>query len=180
MTAKVSSAGILGTGYYVPEKVLTNFDLEKMVDTNDEWIVERTGIRERRIAEKDVPVSELAYRAAVMALEDAGVAADELDLIIVLRLLRIVSYHRRPVFCRIVSGPDMLQRLILPQHAQALRIPQRLRVSSFRAEPIGRFWSSGRKRFPRRWTGRTAIPAYFLVMVREQQFMVQLRMVMAC
>ncbi len=86
MTAKVSSAGILGTGYYVPEKVLTNFDLEKMVDTNDEWIVERTGIRERRIAEKDVPVSELAYRAAVMALEDAGVAADELDLIIVATL----------------------------------------------------------------------------------------------
>ncbi|MBO5515178.1 MAG: 3-oxoacyl-ACP synthase, partial [Schwartzia sp.] len=46
-------AGVLGTGFYVPERILTNFDLEKMVDTSDEWIVERTGIRERRIAPDD-------------------------------------------------------------------------------------------------------------------------------
>ena len=86
MIAKVSSAGILGTGYYVPEKIMTNADLEKLVDTTDEWIVERTGIHERRIAEDNVPMSDLAFKAAEMALRNAGVTADELDLIIVATL----------------------------------------------------------------------------------------------
>ena len=80
------SAGILGTGYYVPERVLTNFDLEKMVQTNDAWIVERTGIHERRIAADGEPVSVLAQRAAEMALADAGVEAADLDLIIMATL----------------------------------------------------------------------------------------------
>ena len=86
MTMRGSNAGILGTGFYVPEKILTNFDLEKMVDTNDAWIVERTGIRARHIAPKDVPVSELAYQAALKALADAKTEPDELDLIIVATL----------------------------------------------------------------------------------------------
>ena len=86
MTSRKNSAGILGTGYYVPEKILTNFDLEKMVETNNDWIVERTGISERRIAEDDVPMSELAFRAAQMALADANTKAEELDLIIVATL----------------------------------------------------------------------------------------------
>lgn len=86
MTAKLYSAGILGTGYYVPEKVLSNFDLEKIVDTSDEWIVERTGIKERRIAEDGVPMSDLAIKAAQNALDDAGVTPEELDLIIVATL----------------------------------------------------------------------------------------------
>ncbi|GIO30045.1 MULTISPECIES: beta-ketoacyl-ACP synthase III [Paenibacillus] len=75
--------GIIGTGMYVPEKVLTNADLEKMVDTNDEWIVSRTGIRERHIAADDQATSDLCYEAAVKALESAGMTADQLDLIIV-------------------------------------------------------------------------------------------------
>lgn len=74
---------IIGTGSYVPEKVLTNKDLEKMVDTNDEWIVKRTGIKERRIADKDVATSDLATHAALRAIEDARISADEIDLIIV-------------------------------------------------------------------------------------------------
>ena len=69
MTSTTVDAGVLGTGFYVPERILTNFDLEKLVDTSDEWIVERTGIHERRIAPEDVPASELAYRAAVRALQ---------------------------------------------------------------------------------------------------------------
>ncbi|MGI1658910.1 MAG: beta-ketoacyl-ACP synthase III [Desulfitobacterium sp.] len=77
------SVGIVGTGSYVPEKVLTNFDIEKMVDTNDEWIVSRTGIRERHIADAETPVSELCYQAALRALEDANLAPEELDLILV-------------------------------------------------------------------------------------------------
>jgi 3-oxoacyl-[acyl-carrier-protein] synthase-3 len=77
------TAMILGTGRAVPEKVLTNAELEKIVDTTDLWIVERTGIRERRVVEPGVPLSELASRAALAALEDAGLAAAEIDLIIV-------------------------------------------------------------------------------------------------
>lgn len=75
--------GILGTGKYVPERVLTNPDLEKMVDTSDEWIVTRTGIRERRIADAGQASSDLALPAAQRALEKAGITAEELDLIIV-------------------------------------------------------------------------------------------------
>ncbi|WP_339063393.1 beta-ketoacyl-ACP synthase III [Tepidibacillus marianensis] len=75
--------GIIGTGAYVPERVLTNFDLEKMVETNDEWISSRTGIKERRIAAKEQASSDLAYEAAKKALENANLTADQLDLIIV-------------------------------------------------------------------------------------------------
>ena len=82
MTSTKTNAGILGTGFYVPERILTNFDLEKMVDTSDQWIVERTGIHERRIAPEDVPASELACRAAVRALADAHTKPEELDMII--------------------------------------------------------------------------------------------------
>jgi len=75
---------ILGTGSYVPPKVLTNVDLEKMgLDTTDEWIAQRTGVRERRIADPDVNTSDLAYEASVKALEMAGLTVTELDLIIV-------------------------------------------------------------------------------------------------
>lgn len=79
----IQSVGIVGTGSYVPEKVLTNADLEKIVDTNDEWIVSRTGIKERHIADAGTPVSELCYQAALKALEDAKVTPEEVDLIIV-------------------------------------------------------------------------------------------------
>ncbi len=75
--------GIIGTGSYLPEKVLTNKDLENMVDTTDKWIVSRTGIRERRIAAEDQASSDLAVEASRKALEAAGVTADQLDLIIV-------------------------------------------------------------------------------------------------
>jgi 3-oxoacyl-[acyl-carrier-protein] synthase-3 len=75
--------GILGTGHYVPEKVLTNQELEAMVETNDEWIVSRTGIKERRIAADHQATSDLAYEASVEALRKAGITADQLGLIIV-------------------------------------------------------------------------------------------------
>lgn len=75
--------GIIGTGKYVPDKVLTNQQLEQMVDTNDEWIVTRTGIRERRIAAPEQASSDLGYEAAVIALRKAGITAEQLDLIIV-------------------------------------------------------------------------------------------------
>ncbi|GMT46548.1 MAG: 3-oxoacyl-[acyl-carrier-protein] synthase 3 [bacterium] len=76
-------ARITGTGLYVPKKVLTNFDIEKMVDTSDEWIRERTGIRERRIAAKEEAASDLALMASNEALKSAGLKARKLDLIVV-------------------------------------------------------------------------------------------------
>lgn len=74
---------ILGTGSYVPECVRTNADLEKMVETDNEWIVERTGIRERRIAQAEDTTAAMACAASKLALERAGITADDLDLIIV-------------------------------------------------------------------------------------------------
>ncbi len=79
MTASV----IAGIGSYVPDKVLTNADLERMVDTSDEWITARTGIRERRIAADDQATSDLALAAAKAALADAGIDAADLDLVLV-------------------------------------------------------------------------------------------------
>lgn len=76
-------ARIVATGSYVPERVLTNADLEKQIETTDQWIVERTGVRERRIAGKDEATSDLAFKAAERALETAGMPADQVDLIIV-------------------------------------------------------------------------------------------------
>ena len=77
---------VAGTGRYVPEKVLTNTDLEKIVETSDEWIIKRTGIRERRIAAEDQSTSDLALEAARMALDRAGIAAEDLDAIILATL----------------------------------------------------------------------------------------------
>ena len=77
------AAGIIGVGSYLPEKTLTNQDLEKIVDTSDAWIIERTGIRTRHIAAPSQATSDLAYEAAVRALADAKTKPEELDLIIV-------------------------------------------------------------------------------------------------
>ncbi|MCL5773249.1 MAG: ketoacyl-ACP synthase III [Firmicutes bacterium] len=76
------SVGIASVGAYTPAKRLTNFDLEKMIDTSDEWIRTRTGIKERRIVENGVCTSDMGVIAARMALERAGVSPDEVDLII--------------------------------------------------------------------------------------------------
>lgn len=74
--------GILGTGSSVPEKILTNADFEKMVDTSDEWITTRTGIKERRIAAENESASIFAYKASLEALQNSGVEAQEIDVVI--------------------------------------------------------------------------------------------------
>jgi 3-oxoacyl-[acyl-carrier-protein] synthase-3 len=79
---KMKRIAIRGTGSYVPSNVMTNFDLEKILDTNDEWVYKRTGIRERRIADADVNASDLAKEASLRAMEMGGVSAGDLDLII--------------------------------------------------------------------------------------------------
>ncbi|MDR3111872.1 MAG: ketoacyl-ACP synthase III [Elusimicrobiota bacterium] len=82
MTKKIGTK-ILGTGSFFPDKILTNADLEKIVDTSDEWITTRTGIKERRISQEHTPTSELAYQASVQALKSANISAAEIDLIVV-------------------------------------------------------------------------------------------------
>src|SRR5438128_1791832 len=77
------TVSIIGTGSYTPEKILTNEDLSRMVDTSDEWITTRTGIKERRIAAKDETTSDMAAKAALKAIEQAQVSPEEIDLILV-------------------------------------------------------------------------------------------------
>jgi 3-oxoacyl-[acyl-carrier-protein] synthase-3 len=74
-------AAFKSIGSYVPEKILTNYDLEKMVDTTDEWIVQRTGIRERRIASDEEASSDLGYKAALSAIERSGIKKSEIDMV---------------------------------------------------------------------------------------------------
>ena len=79
----MESVRILGTGSYVPPKVLTNYDLQEMgLDTTDEWVVQRTGVSERRIADPEVTTADLGYEASLRALDMAGMTARDLDLII--------------------------------------------------------------------------------------------------
>ncbi|MBC8203994.1 MAG: ketoacyl-ACP synthase III [FCB group bacterium] len=74
---------VSGTGHYLPERILTNADWEKMVDTSDEWIITRTGIRERHVAAPEEATSDLSTKAALSALENAGLAPEDVELIIV-------------------------------------------------------------------------------------------------
>ncbi len=134
MTAKLCNAGILGTGFYVPEKIMTNADLEKIVETSDEWIVERTGIKERRIAEYNQPMSDLALRAAKAALADAGVAAEDLDLIIVATLTsdRIIP-----------STACMIQNLLGAKHAAAFDLSAACSGFAYAASVAAQFIETG-------------------------------------
>jgi len=77
------TVSIVGTGSYVPEKILTNEDLSRVVDTSDEWITTRTGIKERRVAAKDETTSDMAAKAALRAIEQAKVSPEEIDMILV-------------------------------------------------------------------------------------------------
>ena len=78
-----TKAGILGVGSYLPEKIISNFDLEKIMDTSDEWIRTRTGIKERRVADENEATSDLATKAALNAIKDANLTPEDIDLIIV-------------------------------------------------------------------------------------------------
>ena len=113
------SVSITGVGSYVPDRVLTNAELERMVDTSDEWIRSRTGIRERRIAADDQATSDLAVAAARRALTSAGLTATDVDLIIVATITPDMLFP---------STACLVQRKIGARRASALRM--RVRVSS--------------------------------------------------
>jgi len=74
--------GLVGTGSFLPERILSNFDLEKVLNTNDDWIYKRTGIKERRIAAPDVQASDLAKKASLRAMEMGGISIEDIDLIV--------------------------------------------------------------------------------------------------
>lgn len=105
MSAKLlRPVAIAGTGKYLPEKVLTNADLQRMVETTDEWIVERTGIKERRIAGPDEATSDLAIKAGRDALENAGIKAEDLDLIIVATVTPDMAFPATACFVQKALG----------------------------------------------------------------------------
>jgi len=104
MTSSLRPVAVTGTGKYVPEKVLTNADLQRMVDTSDEWITERTGIKERRIAGENEATSDLAIKAGREALENAGVKAGDLDLIIVATVTPDMAFPATACFVQKALG----------------------------------------------------------------------------
>ena len=99
------NSAILGTGSYVPKRVLTNADLERMVETSDSWIVERTGIRERRVVKGGQACSDLAVEAAQRALVAAKVRASDIDLILSGDL-----YGRHPASIHCLSSSTQIRR----------------------------------------------------------------------
>ncbi len=98
------TVSIIGTGSYVPERVLTNKDLEAMVDTSDEWITTRTGIKERRIAAENEYTSDMAAKAARKAMEMAGITAEEIDLIIVATVTPDMAFPSTACFVQKLIG----------------------------------------------------------------------------
>jgi 3-oxoacyl-[acyl-carrier-protein] synthase-3 len=106
----MSNIGIIGLGHYLPKRRLTNADLERMVETTDDWIMTRTGIKERRLAEKDERNSDLAVKAAREALKNAKLDADDLDLIIVATISPDSSFP---------SVACLVQKAIHAHHAAA-------------------------------------------------------------
>jgi 3-oxoacyl-[acyl-carrier-protein] synthase III len=88
----MKNVGILGTGSFVPEKALTNFDLEKIMDTSDEWIKTRTGVSERRISDENTATSDLATQAALNAIKSANLTPEDIDLIIVATVTPDMSF----------------------------------------------------------------------------------------
>jgi 3-oxoacyl-[acyl-carrier-protein] synthase-3 len=102
---------ILGTGFYVPPRVLTNFDLEKLMDTSNEWIVERTGIEERRFVDEGVGVADLALEASKQALERAGIGPKELDFIILATLSPDYTFPGSAVLLQDKLGADTVGAL---------------------------------------------------------------------
>ncbi|KZO01209.1 beta-ketoacyl-ACP synthase III [Pseudobacillus badius] len=107
------NAGIIGMGQFVPEKELTNFDLEKIMDTSDEWIRTRTGIEARRVADDDMDTSDMGVRAAEQAVKNAGISPEDIDLIIV---ATVTPDYRFP------SVATMIQHQIGAKNAAAMDI----------------------------------------------------------
>ncbi len=131
---KIKSFGILGVGTYVPERIMTNADIEKIVETSDEWIQKMTGIKERRIAAPEEATSDLAYNAAIKALEASGTKAEDLDLIVVATM---TADYQTP------SVSAMLQKKLGAHHAAAFDIGAACSGFVYGLEAGGNFIATG-------------------------------------
>jgi 3-oxoacyl-[acyl-carrier-protein] synthase-3 len=134
-SAAPRSVAIVGTGSYVPERVLTNAELEKMVDTTDEWIVTRSGIRERHIARDDEATSDIAAMAARRALESAGMRAEEVDLILVATITPDMPFPNTACF---------VQNLIGAKHATCMGLEAACSGFLYAVDTASQFLLSGR------------------------------------
>ena len=130
----LKSFGILGIGTYVPEKIMTNFDLEKIVETSDAWIQKMTGIKERRIAAQTEATSDLAYNAAIKALESSNTKAEDIDLI-------VVATMTPDYFTPSVSA--ILQKRLGAHHAAAFDIGAACSGFVYGLEAGGNFIATG-------------------------------------
>ena len=122
-----------GTGAYVPENRLTNADLEKMVDTSDEWIKTRTGIAERRIAAPEEATSDMAQRAACAALQDAGINAADIDLIVV--GTSTPDHHFPSVACKLQASIGCTKAAAFDVNAACAGFISALQVAELRMPP---------------------------------------------
>ena len=112
------TVSIIGTGSYVPEKILTNDDLSQIVETDDEWITTRTGIKERRIAADDEYTSDMGAKAALAAMKQAGITGDEIDLILVATATPDMVFPATACFIQTKIGANQSG---LPRHLGGLR-----------------------------------------------------------
>lgn len=127
---KAMRARMVGIGSYLPEKVLTNDELAQMVDTSDEWIVSRTGMKERRIAHADEHPSDMGFAAAEKALSAAGMTAQEIDLIIVVTMTPDYISPAPPLWSKRnwaqAKRRPWISRLPAPASSTAYLLPRRL------------------------------------------------------
>lgn len=123
---------ILGTGSYLPAQIRTNADLEKMVDTTDEWIVTRTGIRERRLAGDDETVVTMGHQAALNALDMAGIPAGDIDLIVVGTTSSTHGFRARPVKSRNCWALTAASLLMWRRHVPVSAMPSVWWISSLK------------------------------------------------
>ncbi|GAL11655.1 3-oxoacyl-[acyl-carrier-protein] synthase KASIII [Vibrio astriarenae] len=123
---------ILGTGSYLPSQVRSNADLEKMVETSDEWIVTRTGIKERRIAADNETVADMAHHAAENAIEMAGIDKNDIDMILVATTSVLTPSHQRLVRFKPCWALSTARPLIWRQRVQVLSMPFLWQISTSR------------------------------------------------
>ena len=174
------TCSVTGVGSYVPTRVLTNADLEKMVATTDEWIVSRTGIKERRIAAQDEFTSDMAALAAHKAMLMAGVTADQIDLIIVATITPDMPFPntaclvQRKIGARRCAAFDV--EAACSGFIYALEIGQQFIMS----RTYNTVLVIGAEKFRPSWTGPTGIRACCLAMVRVRRFCKAGRVHTAC
>src|SRR5438270_7942876 len=154
------TCSIAGVGSYVPLKVLTNSDLEKIVETSDEWITTRTGIKERRICGTNEFTSDLAANAAKRAMHQAGVTADQIDLIIVATITPDMLFPSTACLVQHKIGARRAAAFDLEAACSGFIYASRSRSSSSCRARMTRSSSLAPKSFPRSSTGRIATLAF--------------------